>query len=209
LPFGAESFLAALRLTHEATMGQPGDWIEERHRNLLKLYVRQYQLDARLRRRLDSSELVQDALLKAVQNAHQLRDQAEGARIKWLQVILKNVVIDRIRHEFSQGWDAGKEQDLVKAAEESSVRLENQLAAKDPSPSSQAAHHEFLFRLAVAIEQLPERQRDVVILKHQDGLKVAEIAQHLGEEPKIVSNLLYRGEAKLCELMPEYKPGQA
>jgi RNA polymerase sigma-70 factor (ECF subfamily) len=189
-------------------MGQPGDWIEERHRNLLKLYVRHYQLDRRLWRRVDASELVQDALVKAVQNAQQLRDQSEGARIKWLQVILKNVVIDRIRREFGPDHDVRRDQALVRAAQDSSVRVENLLPVKDSSPSSQAAQHEFLFRLAAAIEQLPERQRDVVILKHLHSLKIAEIAQQLEEQPKVVSNLLYRGESKLCELMPEYKPSQ-
>jgi RNA polymerase sigma-70 factor (ECF subfamily) len=179
-------------------MDRPGNWIEERHRNLLKLYVRQYQLDPRLRRRFDSSEVVQDAFVKAVENADQLRDQGEGARIKWLHVILKNVVIDRIRREFGPEHDVRREQPLVNAAQESSARVENLMAANGPSPSSEAA----------AIDQLPERQRDVVILKHLHGLKIAEIAQQLEEQPKVVSNLLYRGEAKLCELMPEYKPGE-
>jgi RNA polymerase sigma-70 factor (ECF subfamily) len=189
-------------------MRQPADWIEERHRKLLKLYVRQYELDPRLRRRFDSSDLVQDAFAKAVENGQQLRGQTEGERIKWLQVILKNAVIDRIRREFDQGHDVRKEQYLVNAAQESSVRVENLVPGKDPSPSAQADRHEFLFRLAGAIDQLSDRQRDAVILKHLHGLKVAEIAQQMEIEPKVVSNLLYRGEAKLCELMPDYRPEQ-
>ena len=61
-------------------MAAPGEWHPERYRDLLCMLARQIQLDPRLRRRFDSSDLVQEALLKATQN---LDSFAHGYRTIW------------------------------------------------------------------------------------------------------------------------------
>ena len=188
-------------------MSQPGDWIEERHRKLLKLYLRQYQLDPRLRQRFDASDLVQDAFAKAVAKASQFVGQSEGERVQWLREILTNVVIDRIRYECAERRDVAKEQPLVNAVQESSVRLDNILPGKNPSPSEQAQGRELLFRFAEAVDELSDDQRDVVIMRHRESLTVAEIAEQLGKTPKAVAALLYRGEHRLRVLLSDDKPG--
>jgi RNA polymerase sigma-70 factor, ECF subfamily len=72
-------------------MPRPQDWCLERYRALLKLQVRQLQLDPRFQRRFDSSDLVQDAYENALAHFDQFRGQTEAELVKWLQVILANV----------------------------------------------------------------------------------------------------------------------
>jgi RNA polymerase sigma-70 factor (ECF subfamily) len=177
----------------------------ERYRPLLRLQVRQLQLDPRLRRRFDPSDLVQETLLKAHQNFDRFRGQTEAELLTWLQEILGNVVIDEARKARSRKRDVALEQPLQAAVAESSARLEAYLAADQPSPSQQVERQELLLRLAATIDQLPEDQRDVFILKDVKGTPVAQIAEQLGRTKKSVAGLLLRGRARLRELLADYR----
>jgi len=57
------------------------EWLSERHRALLRLRARHLQLDPRLRRRFDESDLVQETLLRAHANRDQCRGETEGERV--------------------------------------------------------------------------------------------------------------------------------
>src|SRR5438477_10324603 len=78
-------------------MAQPQEWCLERYRALLKLQVRQLQLDPRFQRRFDSSDLVQDAYENALAHFDQFCGQTEAELVKWLQAILANVAREEIR----------------------------------------------------------------------------------------------------------------
>jgi RNA polymerase sigma factor (sigma-70 family) len=71
----------------------------------------------------------------------------------------------------------------------------------DSSPSQKAERNEQLLLVAEAVERLPDDQKDAFVLKVLNGLKVEEVAQVLGCEPKKVANLLYRARCKLRELL--------
>jgi RNA polymerase sigma-70 factor (ECF subfamily) len=58
-------------------------------------------------------------------------------------------------------------------------------------------------RLAEALAQLPERQRDAIILQKFHGWKLAEIAEHLECTTGVVAGLQARGLARLRQLVPD------
>src|SRR5262249_27452648 len=107
-------------LPRREAMAQADDWSWERYRPLLKLQYRQFQLDPRFQRRFDASDLVQDALLRALQKLDQFRGQSEGERFKWLQKIFRNRAIDRIREETAEQDDVHRDQSMDDAFAESS-----------------------------------------------------------------------------------------
>jgi RNA polymerase sigma-70 factor (ECF subfamily) len=78
------------------------------------------------------------------------------------------------------------------------------LAADQTSPSRAAERNEELLRLAGALAELPEPQREVVILKHCRGQTLKEIAERLGRSVPSVASLLRRG---LEELRGRMTPG--
>src|SRR5262249_54651179 len=160
-------------------MAQPQDWHLARYRALLKLQVRQLQLDPRFERRFDSSDLVQDAYENALAHFDQFRGQTEAELVKWLHAILANVANEAIRKAIANKRDVGLEHSLENALHDSSERLEKYFAAGQLSPSERAEKNEFLLSFAAAIEQLPKEQRDVVILRDLEGRSVNDIAEQL------------------------------
>jgi RNA polymerase sigma-70 factor (ECF subfamily) len=182
-------------------MFSPGEWQLERYRPLLRLLARQFRLDPRLRRRFDSSDLVQDALLKAHKNLGQCHARTEAEMVKWLQTLLANATIDAIRRETADKVNYALEKPLQDCLAESSARLEAYLAADQSSPSERAERHELLLRISAAVDQLPDDQKDVFIHRHQLGTPMAQIAELLGRSEKAVADLLYRATRKLRQLL--------
>ena len=182
-------------------MSAPPAWPIDRYRPLLHLQVRQLQLGTRFQRRFDSSDIVQETLLKAHAELPQFRGSTQAELVCWLQRILTNVVADEVRKARAKKRDVGLEQSIQAALDQSSVRLEGYLAAAEASPSEQAQRHELLLRVAAALEQLPADQRDVVVLRDLSGTSVGEIAKSLGRTEKSVAGLLLRGRRRLRELL--------
>jgi RNA polymerase sigma-70 factor (ECF subfamily) len=170
---------------------------------VLLLQVRRLQVDPRLRRRFDSSDLVQETLLNAHAQLNRFRGRSEAEFVRWLQEVLAHTVADQVRRARAQKRDVGLEQPLQAALAESSARLEAFLASGQPSPSEQAERHELLLRLAEALEQLPEDQRDVVVQRDLEGASIAAVAERLGRTRKSVAGLLLRGRRKLRELLAD------
>jgi RNA polymerase sigma-70 factor (ECF subfamily) len=181
----------------------PTEWHLERYRQLLLFQVRRLQLDPRLQRRFDSSDLVQETLLNAHAQLGRFRGRTEAELVRWLQEVLAHTVADEVRKARAQKRDVGLEQSLQAALAESSGRLEAFLASGQPSPDEQAERHELLLRIAGALEQLPEDQRETLIRRDLDGASIAEVAQRLGRTRKSVAGLLLRGRRKLRELLAD------
>ena len=172
----------------------------ERFRDYLRLLVR-LQIDRRLQGKLDDSGIVQQTLLEAHQSMDQLRGRSEAEILAWLRKALAHNLADEIRRLSASKRDVGREESLQEALEKSSSRLESWLAVEQASPSEAAERQEQTLRLAVAMHQLPEKQRQAVELRHLKGLSLAEVATELGCTKPAVVGLLHRGVEKLRELL--------
>jgi RNA polymerase sigma-70 factor (ECF subfamily) len=177
-------------------------WEWERYRNYLRLLAR-LQLDLRLRGKLDPSDLVQQTLMQAHQMQDQFRGTTEAEQAAWLRQILVRTLANAARDMGRQKRDVNRERSLEAAIEESSVRLEAWLATEQSTPSVVAEKNERLLRLAEALEQLPEAQREAVVLHHLRGLSLAELAGQLGRSEGAAAGLLHRGIKRLRELLQD------
>jgi RNA polymerase sigma-70 factor (ECF subfamily) len=171
----------------------------EEFRSYLLLLARM-QLDPGPRNRIDPSDIVQQTLLEA----HAKADQFQGdnsALAAWLRQALVNNLRDAWRALHKDKRDIRREQALPEAVEQSSARLQDMLAAAHSSPSQRAVRNEELLRLADALTQLPEAQRDAIVLHHLQGCSLAETARRLDKTDAAVAGLLHRGLKKLREIM--------
>jgi RNA polymerase sigma-70 factor (ECF subfamily) len=168
----------------------------ERYREYLHLLARM-QLGPKLQSKIDSSDIVQEALLRAHEGAGQFRGATAAEEAAWLRRILHNTLADALRHFGAQARDLYLERSL----EDSSALLEQWLAANDSSPSERAVRHEDLLRLAEALAQLPPDQRTAVELMHLKGHSVDEVSKIMDRSATSVGGLLRRGMSTLRELL--------
>jgi RNA polymerase sigma-70 factor (ECF subfamily) len=174
----------------------------ERFRAYLRLLARLH-LAPQLRGKLDPSDVVQQTLLQAYQALDQFRGHSEAERAAWLRQILARNLAQAVRAFGRAKRELAREQSLQAAVEASSARLEAWLIADQSSPSQRAEQAEQALRLAAALEQLPEAQREALVLQHWQGLSLAEIGVHLGRSPEAVAGLIKRGLKQLRHLMRE------
>jgi len=121
--------------------------------------------------------------------------------LAWLRKALGRNLADEIRRLNAGKRDVGREESLQEALEKSSSTVEAWLAIEQLSPSQAAERQEQTLRLAAALAQLPEKQRQAVELRHLKGLALAEVAVELGCTRPAVVGLLHRRVEKLRELL--------
>jgi RNA polymerase sigma-70 factor (ECF subfamily) len=172
----------------------------ERWRAYLSLLAR-LQIGSELRGKVDPSDVVQETLLNAHRQREQFRGTTEAEKAAWLRRILAGTLADALRRMYADKRDAGREQSLQAALDQSSRRLEAFLAADEPSPSERARHNEQAMRLAAALAQLPDAQRQAVELRHLQGWSIDGISRHLDRTPAAVAGLLKRGLKQLREIL--------
>lgn len=177
--------------------GVPLPW--ERYRAYLHMLAR-LQVPARLRAKVDESDLVQQSLMEAHREAERLANMDEPARAAFLRRVLANNLADLVRRYATEARALDRERPLAAQLDDSSARLADWLAAGS-SPSERAVREEDLLALAAALARLPADQRLAVEMKHLEGATVAAIATALARSDTAVGGLLRRGMARLRELM--------
>jgi RNA polymerase sigma-70 factor (ECF subfamily) len=179
-----------------ASAGEREPWQLERYRDYLRLLAR-LQLDPRLQAKLDPSDVVQQTLLEALRKGDQFRGSTSAELAGWLRGILAHNLADALRAFRQEKRDVARERSLEESLRVSSARLEHWLTADEVPPGEQMEHEERAVRLAAALAELPEAQREALVLQYWHGWTLAEIAGHFGRTPAAVAGLLKRGLKKL------------
>jgi RNA polymerase sigma-70 factor, ECF subfamily len=173
----------------------------EQYRSYLLLLARRHAGG-----KLDPSDLVQQTLLDAHRQRDAFRGQTAAQEAAWLRRLLAGTIADAWRALGRDKRDVNRERSLEGEMEQSSARLHDALAARQSSPSQRAVGRENIARLADAVAQLPEAQREAVTLRHLHGLPLTEIALKLGRSTAATAGLLKRGLARLRELLEDMDP---
>jgi RNA polymerase sigma-70 factor (ECF subfamily) len=172
--------------------------VPEQFRSYLRLLAG-LQVGARLRSKLDPSDLVQQAMLKAHQTRAGFGGGTPAEMAAWLRQILARTLADAIRDLGRERRDISRERSLEMALNESSARLERWLVDSGMAPADAAERNEQLLRLAEALARLPELQRRAVLLRYYEGRSLPEIAERLERSRAGVASLLRRGLSSLRE----------
>jgi len=129
----------------------------------------------------EAEEILQDAFLRVWVNAGTWSPQ-KGTFAVWLGRIVVNLCVDRRRADRYEPW--GDEEPLIEADDDLESELFQQQQAE---------------QVALAIEELPMRQRTALVLCYYEGFSNAEAAEILDISVGALEALLVRARQALRE----------
>ena len=168
----------------------------ERVRRIVRL-----RMGRELRPKLDSMDLVQEAIFSALEGLGNFTYKNEGDFLRWLATIAQNALHDNLDKLYTDKRDIRKE-----------VRLDNHGPATEgghvephapiqaTTPSVILSQKEDLDKLEKALDQLKPEYREVIVLAKIDELSYAEIADKLGKSINAVGHLISRAMIALSDV---------
>ena len=141
----------------------------------------------------DAYDLSQDAFLKAYTNLSLFRGDSKFS--SWLYKLTTNVCLDFLRKR--------SRQKTVPLTYETDDGEQEYLPIPDEtfSPETEAERRELRSSVRRGLSQLPEGQRQILILREIGQLSYEEIAGQLGLEAGTVKSRIFRARKKLCDIL--------
>ncbi|TVQ91017.1 MAG: sigma-70 family RNA polymerase sigma factor [Deltaproteobacteria bacterium] len=147
-----------------------------------------------LRNQEDARDITQDAFVKAYDNLQKFR--LESSFYTWIYRIARNLTIDYLR----------------KRKRRPETEFDEQVATRDERGGIDESHVQegpgrtlerkrLYARIMTAMQQLPEDQREVVLLRELEGLSYKEIAEAMEIPEGTVMSRLYYARKKLQKLL--------
>jgi RNA polymerase sigma-70 factor (ECF subfamily) len=188
-----EDLLARARAGDDGVLGR----LLERYRAYLTLLAR-LQIGRRLQGKADCADLVQDTYLEAARHFARFRGETEPELAAWLRQILAGCLAHLVRRYCgTQARDVRLERVLEDELDQSSRAIDRGLIAEQSTPSQRASRREQAVLLADALDRLPADYREVIILRHLEGLTFPEVAERMGRTLNSVEKLWVRALPRL------------
>lgn len=151
--------------------------------------------------RESAHDLAQSVYREVLQDAAAIELKDEGAFRNWLFMAATRKVLDRAKFLKRERRDIAREQELPEAGPEADAMLA--CYASIATPSQHAAAKEELQRVERAVQDLPEEQREAVVMSRLMNLSYPQIAEQMGRTESSVRGLVARGLAALAEQLEE------
>jgi RNA polymerase sigma-70 factor (ECF subfamily) len=163
----------------------------ERYRDYLRRMIA-VRLDRRLAARVDVSDIVQETLVEAARRLDEYLENRPLPFYGWLRRLAGDRVIDtHRRHVSAERRSVTLERRDLDLPDASADQLVRRLFADNTSPSNHLMREERHERLRTALASLPQRDREVLVMRHLEQLSTAEISAMLEiSEPAVKSRLL-------------------
>jgi RNA polymerase sigma-70 factor (ECF subfamily) len=192
-------------LLSRAAAGDSAAWsslLAEQQTRLRRMIA--LRLDRRLQRRIDPSDVLQEAYVWAARQLEgYLRDPSLPFHL-WLRLIVEQKIAFQHRHHLrTRMRDAGREVSLnaVSLSESQSSEFAAQLLGREPSPAEQSIRAELVSRLQEALTRLEHLDREILLLRHYEQLSNGEAALVLGLEESAASKRYVRALQRLKTLL--------
>ena len=191
-----EYLVALAKGGDKAAIDQLGEVYGERVRRIIRL-----RMGKELRPKLDSIDVVQEALFSAFEAIEGFTYTSEGDFLRWLARIAQNALRDNLDKLHTDKRDIRREVRLETDETTTSGPLPR---VHDPvdtvTPSAVLSNREDLDRLEHAMDRLKPEYREVIVLAKIDGLSYEEIGGRLGKSVNAVGHLLSRAMAALTDI---------
>jgi len=173
----------------------------EAYRSIVERYERRiyHVVYGMVRNPEDARELTQEAFVKAYKNLKTFR--LESKFYTWLCRIAMNLSIDhhrRMKHRSHAEYDDQRSSGAAAGVIE--------LASRRDNPQANVVQKQLRERILEAFDQLPEDQRQVIVLREIEEMAYREIAEILDIPEGTVMSRLYYARRKLQQLLQSDAP---
>jgi RNA polymerase sigma-70 factor (ECF subfamily) len=145
------------------------------------------RLGAELRGKLESWDVLQDALLASLKNVQSFDQTKEGAFLNWLAKVVENRIRDQLDYFHAGKRNHRRERPLAgPCSAGSSISLDIPERSGVRTPSQVLMLSEDLARLEKAMDQLPEEARELIVAVKIEGRTYQQIAEASGKSPDAV-----------------------
>jgi RNA polymerase sigma-70 factor, ECF subfamily len=153
-------------------------------------------INPRLRAKLGPESMVQETLLEAYRDRAKFRGTSPPELAAYLRAILVRNIRDAVRALGRGKRNADLEVSLV-ALERASFRVDQQMASQPATPEAQLDKLQEVLRFVQILSTLPAAERDVLELRHLQGLSLKEVSEALGCSYDSARRLCSQGERRL------------
>lgn len=165
----------------------------DRYRDKLRSALRKRLGDTYRRGLLDSEDAVQDGILAALSDLDKFEYRGSGSFLAWVLRVAEREVLQRLRAQRAQMRDRSRQVELEVAGDPT---------AGDDTPSQIAAGNETEALIQSCLEQLEDREREVIVLRRYLDLTAEEIHVEMKlPTPGAARALLSRAQARLAALL--------
>lgn len=167
------------------------------------------RLDPALARRIDASDIVQDVMIEASQRLRDYLKKPDMPFHLWLRHLAQDRIIDaHRRHRGAQRRSIDREQAIAKPAwaDDSSASLVSQLVDTERTPATEAIRAELERKLTAAVNQLPDGDRDMILMRHTEQLSNQDVAKALGLTEAAASMRYLRSLRRLKQILVPDEP---
>lgn len=164
------------------------------------------QVNGRLARRVDASDIVQDTMLAAHKDFGSFRGRSEAELMAWLKQILSHAVSHAVeRHIRAKKRDLRREVPLsavARRADGSTAQMAEVFAARESNPSENMGQREMSSQLSAQLAKLKPDYRDIIVYRNLKGMSFDEIAEKMDRKAGALRMLWIRAIAKFKETCP-------
>jgi RNA polymerase sigma-70 factor (ECF subfamily) len=159
-----------------------------------------------LRPKLDSMDVVQDALIHALGGIADFTYQNEGDFVRWLSKIAENALHDNRDRLYAQKRDVRREVSPAYDGQRGGSKFSGVPGpVVSTTPSVMLSKKEDLARLEKAIDALRPEYKEVIVLNKIEGLGYQQIADRLGKSSEAVRKLTSRAMTALINVFESVK----
>ncbi|QDV86442.1 ECF RNA polymerase sigma factor SigD [Stieleria magnilauensis] len=196
-------------LLHRASAGERRavERLLSKYRDRLNLMVK-VRLDSRLAGRLDASDVVQDTLLRAAQRLSEFETSHVPFYV-WLRQIARDRLSELYERHVTTKKRSVLQEQVWGLSQDSMARMTQLLGGTTGGLIDGAIKKEMLLRLDRALDQLPDQQREILVMRYLEHMKVAEIAVACGLSESAVKMRQLRGVERLRSLLRRDDSGSA
>lgn len=162
-----------------------------------------FRMDPRLKGRIDPADVLQEAYLQLAKRLDEYLETPKVSFYVWMRQLTYQTLIDQHRLHFRTKRGLGQEAQKKRAYNGTTYSIVGRLIAQNTTPGRAFEREEEKEQLHQALDSMQEVDREVLALRHFEGLPNKQVAEVLGIAITAASNRYVRAMTRLGKIMEE------